>query len=92
MRIEPIPDVASEGEEPPLCSAVRHKRRGMVSALLQHRANCNIRSQHLPPFADGQGEQGPSPLELAAGDEHMVDLLTKFCCIQDDVMTSAFDS
>ena len=86
------PDIASEGEEPPLCSAVRHKRRGMVGALLQHRANCNIRSQHLPPFADGQGERGPSPLELAAGDEHMVDLLTEFCCTQDDVMTSAFDS
>ena len=25
------PDIASEGEEPPLCSAVRHARRGIVS-------------------------------------------------------------
>ena len=86
------PDIASEGEEPPLCSAVRHRRRGIACALLQHRADCNIRSQHLtPPLADGQGEQGPTPLELAAGDERMVDLLTGYCCTQDDVMTSAFD-
>ena len=69
------------------------RRRDIVSALLRHRADCNIRSQHLtPPLADGQGEQGPTPLELAAGDERMVDLLTGYCCTQDDVITSAFDS
>ena len=37
------PNVASDGEEPPLYSAVRHRRRGL-SALLQHRADSNIRS------------------------------------------------
>ena len=86
------PDIASEGEEPPLCSAVRQGRRAIVSALLQHRADCNIRWQRLPPLADGQGEQGPSPLELAAGDESMVELLAEFRCTQYEVMTSALDS
>ena len=86
------PDIASEGEEPPLCSAVRHRHRGIVSALLQHRADSNIRS--LPPtlpLADGHRGQGLTPLELAAGDERLVDLLTEYCCTHDDVMTSAFD-
>ena len=86
------PDIASEGEEPPLCSAVRQGRRAIVSALLQHRADCNIRSQlPPPPRAYGQGELGPTLLELAAGDERMVALLTEYYFTQEDMMTSAFD-
>ena len=86
------PDIASDGEEPPLCSAVRHRRRGIVSALLQHRADSNIRSlPPPPPLAEGHRGQGLTPLELAAGDERLVDLLTNYCCTHDDVMNSAFD-
>ena len=36
-------------------------------------------------------EEGLTPLELAAGDERLVDLLTNYCCTHDDVMNSAFD-
>ena len=86
------PGIASDGEEPPLCSAVRHRRRGIVSALLQHRADSNIRSlPPPPPLAEGHRGQGLTPLELAAGDERLVDLLTNYCCTHDDVMNSAFD-
>ena len=75
------PDIASDGEEPPLCSAVRDRRRGIVSALLQHRADRNIRSlPPPPPLAEGRRGQGLTPLELAAGDERLVDLLTDYCC------------
>ena len=93
LEYRATPDIASEGEEPPLSSAVRHRRRAIVSALLQHRADCNIRSQlpPPPPLADGQGEQGPTLLELAEGDERMVALITEYYCTQEDVMTSAFD-
>ena len=71
---------------------MRHRRRGIVSALLEHRADSNIRS--LPPapsLADGDREQGLTPLELAAGDERLVDLLTECGSAHDDVMTSSFD-
>ena len=78
------PDIASDGEEPPLCAAVRHRRRGIVSALLEHRADSN-----LP--ADGHREQSLTPLELAAGDERLLGLLTDSCSTHDGVMTSAFD-
>ena len=81
------PNVASDGEEPPLCSALRHRRRGIVCALLLHRADGNIRSlPPTPPFAEGQIELGLTPLELAAGDERLVDLLTEYCSTQDVVM------
>ena len=86
------PDIASDGEEPPLCAALRHRRRGIVSALLEHRADSNVRS--LPstqPPAVGHTGQGLTPLELAVGDERMVGLLTDYCCTQEDVRTSAFD-
>ena len=81
------PNVASEGEESPLCSAVRYRRRGIVRALLLHRADSNICS--LPPtphLAEGQRGTGLTPLELAEGDEHLVELLTEYCCTQDEVM------
>ena len=75
-----------------LCAAVRHRRRGIVRALLEHRADSNVRSlPPTPPPADGHREQGLTPLELAAGDERLVDLLTNYCCTHDDVMNSAFD-
>ena len=78
--------------EPPLCDAVRHRRRGIVSALLEHRADCNVRSlpSTQPPVVERPG-QGLTPLELAMGDERMVDLLTNYCCIQEDGGSSAFD-
>lgn len=86
------PNIASEGEEPPLCVAVRHRRRGIVGALLEHRADINIRSlPTAPPPAGGRTDRGLTPLELAAGDERMMSLLTDFCATQDDVRTSAFD-
>ena len=86
------PNIASEGEEPPLCVAVRHRRRGIVGALLEHRADINIRSlPTAPPHAGGRTDRGLTPLELAAGDERMMGLLTDFCDTQDDVRTSAFD-
>ena len=86
------PDIASDGVEPPLCDAVRHRRRGIVSALLEHRADSNVRSlpSTQPPAVEHTG-RGLTPLELAMGDERMVDLLTNYCCIQEDVRTSAFD-
>ena len=80
------PNIASEGVEPPLCVAVRHRRRGIVSALLEHRADSNIRSSPTAP-----PDRGLTPLELAAGDERMMGLLTDFCDTRDDVRTSAFD-
>ena len=86
------PNIASEGEEPPLCVAVRHRRRGIVGALLEHRADINIRSSPTaPPPVVWRTDRGLTPLELAAGDERMMGLLTDFCDTQDDVRTSAFD-
>ena len=86
------PNVASDGVEPPLCVAVRHRRRGIVSALLEHRADSNIRSAPTaPPDVVWRTERGLTPLELAAGDECMMGLLTDYCVSQDDVSTSAFD-
>ena len=86
------PDIASDGEEPPLCAAVRHRRRGIVSALLEHRADSNVRSlpSTQPPAVEHTG-RGLTPLELAMGEECMVDLLTNYCCIREDVRASAFD-
>ena len=86
------PNIASEGEEPPLCVAVRHRRRGIVGALLEHRADINIRSSPTaPPPVVWRTDRGLTPLELAAGDERMMGLLTDFCDTQDYVRTSAFD-
>ena len=63
-----------------------------MSALLEHRADSNVRSL-LPthPRADRHREQGLTPLELAAGDERLVGLLTDFCSTHENAMTSAFD-
>ena len=84
------PDIASDGEESPLCSAVRHRRRAIVGALLQQRADCNIRSQHLTPaLADEQASRALHRWNWL--DERLVDLLTEYCCTQNDVMTSALD-
>ena len=84
------PDVASDGEEPPLCSAVRHRRRGIVSTLLLYRADVNVRSlPPTPPLAEGQRELGLTPLELAAGHDRLVDMLTEYCCTQGEAMPSA---
>ena len=60
---------------------MHHRRRGIVSALLQYRADSNIRSlPPLPPLAEGHRGQGLTLLELAAGDERLVELLTDNCC------------
>ena len=86
------PNVASDGVEPPLCVAVRHRRRGIVSALLESRAAINNRSPPTaPPDVVWLTERGLTPMELAAGDECMMGLLTDYCVSQDDVNTSAFD-
>ena len=74
-------------EQMPLCSAVRYRRRGIARALLLHRADVNICS--LPPtLHDAEGQRGISltPLELAEGDEHLVELLTEYCCTNNEVM------
>ena len=42
------PDIASDGEEPPLCAAVRHRRRGIVSALLEHIGPTRTSARCLP--------------------------------------------
>ena len=86
------PNVASDGVEPPLCVAVRHRRGGIVSALLEFRADINIRSTPTAPQDDGgPAERGLTPMELAAGDECMMDLLNNYHLFQADVSTSAFD-
>ena len=86
------PNVASDGVEPPLCVAVRHRRRGIVSALLEYRADINIRSTPTaPPDVVWRTERGLTPMELAAGDECMMGLLNDYHIFQDDVSTSAFD-
>ena len=64
----------------------------VVSALLEHRADSNIRSAPTaPPDVVWRTERGLTPLELAAGDDCMMGLLTDYCVSQDDVSTSAFD-
>ena len=40
------PNIASEDLEPPLCVAVRHRRRGIGGALLERRADINIPPLH----------------------------------------------
>ena len=66
------PNIASEGEKPPLCAAVRHRRRGIVGALLEYRADSNSNILSLPttpPPAVGHTDHGLTPLELAVGDD-----------------------
>ena len=63
-----------------------------MDALLEHRADINIRSSPTaPPPVVWRTDRGLTPLELAAGDERMMELLTDFCDTQDDVRASAFD-
>ena len=86
------PNVASEGEEPPLCVAVRHQRRNIVCALLEHRADINIRSSPTAhPDVVWRMELGLTPMELAAGDECMTSLLNDYRLFQGGVSASAFD-
>ena len=85
------PDVAFDGAEPPLCVAVRHRRRGIVNALFEYRVEINTRSTPTaPPDVVWRTERGLTPMELAAGDECMMGLLTDYHIFQDDVSTSAF--
>ena len=86
------PNVASPGIEPPLCVAVRHRRRNIVSALLAHRADVHIRS--FPTAHQDvalRRELGLTPMDLAAGDDDMTDLLNDRHLLQCDVNASAFD-
>ena len=86
------PNVASDGVEPPLCVAVRHQRQNIVCALLEHRADINIRSSPTAhPEVVWRAELGLTPLELAAGNERMTDLLNDYHLFQGDVSSSAFD-
>ena len=81
------PNIASEGEDPPLCSAVRHRRRDIVRTLLLYRADANVRS--LPsnlPRAEDQSAIGLTPLELASGDDRLVGMLTTYCGTQGEVI------
>ena len=55
------PTVASEGEDPPLCSAVRDRRRDIVRSFVLYRADANAHS--LPPTP---AALGLIPLELQA--------------------------
>ena len=83
------PSVALEGQDPPLCSAVRHRRRDIVRTLLLYRVDANVHS--LPPtpsLAEGQSALGLTPLELAAGDDRLVEMLTEYCCTQGEVIPS----
>ena len=86
------PDVASPGVEPPLCIAVRHQRRNIVCALLEHRADINIRSfPTAQPDVVWRRELGLTPMDLAAGDEDMTSLLNDRHLFQRDMNASAFD-
>ena len=92
MAYQADPSVASDGVEPPLCVAVRHRQGGIVSALLEFRADINIRSTPTaPPDVVGHTERGLTPMELATGDECMMGLLNDYHIFQGDVSTSAFD-
>ena len=81
------PNIASEGEDPPLCAAVRHRRRDIVRTLLLYRVDANARSlPSNPPIAEGQSATGFTPLELAAGDHLLVEMLTTYCGTQGEVI------
>ena len=68
---------------------MRHRRRGIVSTLLLYRADGNVRSlPPTPPLAEGQSELGFTPLELAAGDDRLVDMLTEYCRTRSEVIPS----
>ena len=83
------PNVASEGEEPPLCSAVCHRRRDIVRTLLLYRVDANVHSlPPTPPLAEGQSALGLTPLELAAADDRLVEMLTEYCGTQGEVLPS----
>ena len=69
------PDIASAGEDPPLCVAVRNRRRDIVSTLLQFRADLNLRSITASPSADGNSGAGCTPTELAKGDQRLLEML-----------------
>ena len=63
-----------------------------MGALLEHRADSNVRSlPNTPTLALGHTAQGLTLLELANGDERMIGLLTDFCSTLEDVRTSAYD-
>ena len=83
------PNVGSEGEDPPICSAVRHRRRDIVRTLLLYRVDANVHSlPSPPPSAEGQSVLGFTPLELAAGDDRLVEMLTAYCGTQGEELPS----
>ena len=74
------PNLASEGEDPPLCVAIQNRRRNIARTLLLFRADASMRSLSLnPPAAEGQMETGCTPLELAHGDQFLVEMLPSYC-------------
>ena len=80
-------DLAAEGEDPPLCVAVRNRRRDIVCSLLLYRADANVRS-HVAnsPLAAEHGRRGSTPVELAAGDHLLVEMITTYCCTPGEVI------
>ena len=59
----------------------------IVVTLLLYRVDANVRSlPPNPPLAEGQTAIGLTPLELAAGDERLVELLTTYCGTQGEVI------
>ena len=65
---------------------------GPESCQVVHTPDINIRSTPTaPPDVVWLTERGLTPMELAAGDECMMGLLTDYHIFQNDVSTSAFD-
>ena len=51
-----------------------------MRTLLLYRVDVNVHSlPSTPPNADGQCVLGFTPLELAAGDDRLVEMLTAYC-------------
>ena len=81
------PDLAAEGEDPPLCVAVRNRRRNIVRSLLLYRADANVRSPVAnSPLAAEHGRRGSTPVELAVGDHLLVEMITTYCCTPGEVI------
>ena len=60
-----------------------------MRTLLLYRVDVNVHSlPSTPPNADGQCVLGFTPLELAAGDDRLVEMLTEYCCTQGEVTPS----
>ena len=86
------PNVASDGVEPPLCVAVRH-RGGALSVLSWSLGPTSTfaRPPLLLRMLAGLQSAASRRWNWRQGDECMMDLLNNYHLFQADVSTSAFD-